>query len=139
MCVVEELRAVDVRSSHQFEEDIGAASSENWLFIAKMGFSVWTGRLKGLSVLRGNLHGAFLGGGAAAMSPCYPTRPDEIFGTDKSQVSALLFSSHLESPHVESDSLCEKRTGRANGQARVALPRYLRPVSNYEILFRFLH
>src|SRR5262249_23995772 len=40
-CVVAELRAVDVRSSHKLEEDIGAASSENWLFITKMGFSVW--------------------------------------------------------------------------------------------------
>jgi len=26
-------------------------------------------------VLRGNLHGAFLGGEAAAMSPCYPSVP----------------------------------------------------------------
>jgi WD40 repeat protein len=43
MCVVAELRAVDVISSHQFEEEIGAASSENGLFIAKMEFSVWTG------------------------------------------------------------------------------------------------
>jgi len=32
-----------VRSSHQFEEEIGAASSENGLFIAKMEFSVRTG------------------------------------------------------------------------------------------------
>jgi hypothetical protein len=32
----------DVRSSHQFEEEIGAASSENRLFIAKMEFSVQT-------------------------------------------------------------------------------------------------
>ena len=31
-----EPRAVDLRSSHQFEEEIGAASSENRLFIAKM-------------------------------------------------------------------------------------------------------
>jgi hypothetical protein len=29
-------------SSHQFEEDIGDASSENGLFIAKMDFSVRT-------------------------------------------------------------------------------------------------
>jgi hypothetical protein len=36
MCVVAELRAVSMRSSHQFEEEIGAASSENGLFIAKM-------------------------------------------------------------------------------------------------------
>jgi hypothetical protein len=36
MCVVAELRAVDVISSHQFEEEIGAASSENRLFIAKI-------------------------------------------------------------------------------------------------------
>jgi hypothetical protein len=41
-CVVADLRAVDVISSHQFEEEIGAASSENGLFIAKMKFSVWT-------------------------------------------------------------------------------------------------
>jgi hypothetical protein len=43
MCVVAELRAVEVRSSHQFEEEIGAASSENGVFIAKMEFSVRTG------------------------------------------------------------------------------------------------
>jgi glucose-6-phosphate-specific signal transduction histidine kinase len=36
------LRAVDVRSSHQFEEEIGAASSENGFFIAKIEFSVRT-------------------------------------------------------------------------------------------------
>jgi hypothetical protein len=30
------LRAVGMRSSHQLEEEIGAASSENGLFIAKM-------------------------------------------------------------------------------------------------------
>jgi hypothetical protein len=36
MCVVAELRAVDLILSHQFEEEIGAASSENGLFIAKM-------------------------------------------------------------------------------------------------------
>jgi hypothetical protein len=36
MCVVAELRAVDLVSNHQFEEEIGAASSENGLFIAKM-------------------------------------------------------------------------------------------------------
>src|SRR5215510_7394702 len=52
MCVVEELRAVDVRSSHQFEEEIGAASSENGLFIAKIGFSVWTGRTTDDQALR---------------------------------------------------------------------------------------
>jgi hypothetical protein len=43
MCVVAEPLAVAVRSSHQFEEEIGAASSENGLFIAKMEFSVLTG------------------------------------------------------------------------------------------------
>jgi hypothetical protein len=42
MCVVAELRAVDVISNHQFEEEIGAASSENGLFIAKMKFSIRT-------------------------------------------------------------------------------------------------
>jgi len=42
MRVVAELRAVDVISSHQYEEEIGAASSENGLFIAKMEFSVRT-------------------------------------------------------------------------------------------------
>ena len=36
------LRAVEVRSSHQFEEEIGAASSEKGLFIAKIEFSVRT-------------------------------------------------------------------------------------------------
>jgi hypothetical protein len=42
MCFVAEPRAVDVRSGHQFEEEIGDASSENGLFIAKMDFSVRT-------------------------------------------------------------------------------------------------
>jgi hypothetical protein len=41
-----------------------------------------SGRLKGLSVLRGNSSGAFLGEGVAAMSSSYPTRPDGIFGRD---------------------------------------------------------
>jgi hypothetical protein len=35
-------RADDVSSSHQFEEEIGDASSENGLFMAKMEFSVLT-------------------------------------------------------------------------------------------------
>jgi hypothetical protein len=35
-------RAVDVSSSHQLEEEIGDASSENGLFMAKMEFSVRT-------------------------------------------------------------------------------------------------
>jgi hypothetical protein len=39
--------------------------------------------LKGLSVLRGNSSGAFLGEGVAAMSSSYPTRPDGIFGRDR--------------------------------------------------------
>jgi hypothetical protein len=43
MRIVAVPRAVDVRSSHQFEEEIGAASSENGLFIAVMEFSVQTG------------------------------------------------------------------------------------------------
>jgi hypothetical protein len=43
MCVVAELRAVDVRSSHQYEDEIGNALSENGLFIVKMEFSVQTG------------------------------------------------------------------------------------------------
>jgi len=43
MRIVAGLRAVDVSSSHQFEEEIGAASSKNGLFIAKMEFSVRTG------------------------------------------------------------------------------------------------
>jgi hypothetical protein len=43
MCVAAELHAVDMILSHQFEEEIGAASSENGLFIAKMKFSVRTG------------------------------------------------------------------------------------------------
>jgi hypothetical protein len=42
MCVVAELRAVDVRLSHQFEEEISAASSENGVFIPKTEFSVRT-------------------------------------------------------------------------------------------------
>ena len=46
------LRPVDVRSSHQFEEEIGAASSENRHFIAKMEFSVRTGFNAALAELR---------------------------------------------------------------------------------------
>jgi hypothetical protein len=42
MCVIAEPRAVGVRSSYQFDEEIGAASAENGLFIAKMEFSVRT-------------------------------------------------------------------------------------------------
>jgi hypothetical protein len=42
MRIVAALRAVDLSSSHQFEEEIGAASSENGLFIAKMEFPVRT-------------------------------------------------------------------------------------------------
>jgi len=42
MRVIAEPRAGDLRSSHQFEEEIGAASSKNRLFIAKMEFSVQT-------------------------------------------------------------------------------------------------
>jgi hypothetical protein len=45
MCNATEMRAVDLSSSHQFEEVIGAASSENWLFIPQMEFSVQTGLL----------------------------------------------------------------------------------------------
>jgi hypothetical protein len=44
MCVIAEPRAVGVRSSYQFDEEIGAASAENGLFIAKMEFSVRTRR-----------------------------------------------------------------------------------------------
>jgi len=47
MRLVAELRAVEVSSSHQFEEEVGAASSENGLFIAKMEFSLWTRIAKG--------------------------------------------------------------------------------------------
>src|SRR5262249_577197 len=42
MCIAAELRAVDLSSSHQFDEEIGAASSENGFFIPKMEFSVRT-------------------------------------------------------------------------------------------------
>jgi len=37
-----ELRAVDLSSSHQFEEEIDASSPESRLFIPKMEFSVRT-------------------------------------------------------------------------------------------------
>jgi hypothetical protein len=50
MFVVAELRAVDVGPSHQFKEEIGAASSWNGLFIAKIEFSVQTGILQLLSL-----------------------------------------------------------------------------------------
>jgi hypothetical protein len=36
MCAVAEPGTVAVRSSHQFEEEIGGASSENGLLITKM-------------------------------------------------------------------------------------------------------
>jgi len=42
MRIVVEPRAVDLRSSHQFEEEVGAAPPKNGLFIAKMEFSVHT-------------------------------------------------------------------------------------------------
>jgi len=40
-----ELRAIDLRSSHQFEEEIGAASSENLVLIHKTEFSIRTGNV----------------------------------------------------------------------------------------------
>src|SRR5215831_14347962 len=43
MRIAAEQRAVDLSSSHQFEEEIGASSSENRLIIPKMEFSVRTG------------------------------------------------------------------------------------------------
>jgi hypothetical protein len=39
---IAELRAIDLRSSHQFEEEIGNASSANRLLFHKTEFSVWT-------------------------------------------------------------------------------------------------
>jgi hypothetical protein len=42
MRIAAELRAVEMSSGHQFEEEIGASSSESVLFIAKMEFSVRT-------------------------------------------------------------------------------------------------
>jgi hypothetical protein len=56
MCNATELRAVDLSSSHQFEEVIGAASSENGLFIAKMEFSIQTPPvLAALSAIRNTI------------------------------------------------------------------------------------
>jgi hypothetical protein len=43
------LRAADLVSIHQSEEEIGAASSENGLFIAKMEFSVRTAVISGMA------------------------------------------------------------------------------------------
>ena len=52
------LHAVDLILSHQFEEEIGAASSENGLFIAKMEFSIQTGAARGASArIITDLHG----------------------------------------------------------------------------------
>jgi len=50
-------RADDMISSHQFEEEIGDASSENGLFIAKMEFSVQTacGRIAAESAERASM------------------------------------------------------------------------------------
>src|SRR5262249_14459434 len=45
MCIAAELRAVDLSSSRQFDEEIGTSSSENGFFIPKMEFSVRTGDL----------------------------------------------------------------------------------------------
>jgi hypothetical protein len=42
MRVAAELRAIDLRSSHQFEEEIGAASSENLVLTHKTEFSIRT-------------------------------------------------------------------------------------------------
>jgi hypothetical protein len=42
MRVIAEPRAVDLRSSHQFEDEIGAESSENGLSFPKTEYSVWT-------------------------------------------------------------------------------------------------
>jgi hypothetical protein len=43
------LRAVDLITSHQFEEEIGDASSENGLFVTKMEFSVLTPGIQSIS------------------------------------------------------------------------------------------
>jgi hypothetical protein len=43
MRVAAELCAVGLISRYQSEEKIGAASSENGLFIAEMEFSIWAG------------------------------------------------------------------------------------------------
>jgi hypothetical protein len=43
MCIAAELRAVDLSSSHQFEEEIGDSSSENRLFIPRIEYSMRTG------------------------------------------------------------------------------------------------
>jgi hypothetical protein len=47
---------VDVSSSHQFEEEIGAASSGNGLFIAKMEFSIRCDTKSLMRLLCLNLH-----------------------------------------------------------------------------------
>ena len=43
MRVATELRAIDLRPSHQFEDEIAAASSENLVLINKTEFSIRTG------------------------------------------------------------------------------------------------
>ena len=45
MRIATEGRAVDLSSSYQFEEEIGASSSENRLSIPKMEFSLRAGEL----------------------------------------------------------------------------------------------
>jgi hypothetical protein len=42
---IAELRAIDLRSSHQFEEEIGNASSANGLLFHKTEFSMWRERV----------------------------------------------------------------------------------------------
>jgi hypothetical protein len=49
ICAVAKPRAIAVSSIHQFEEEIGAASSENGLFIAKMEFLVHTAGIQSIS------------------------------------------------------------------------------------------
>jgi len=60
-----------VRSSHQFEEEIGAATSENGLFIAKMEFSIRTAHPVARQVLRTVLN-------SGAERVIWLSRPNEL-------------------------------------------------------------
>jgi len=68
MRVVAEPRAVDVSSNHQFEKEIGAASSENGLFIAKMEFSVQTGQISSRRLMAAASSGSSAKGARIAKS-----------------------------------------------------------------------
>ena len=69
----------------------------------------------GVGSERGNSHDAFLGGGAAVMSPCYPRRPGGIFGrgSPTPRSAPTLYGSwcarHIDSLQPAQMALCPKK------------------------------